>query len=130
MSRAQIAKHYERILTRWPVDRLRPEVSFQNVLKKRIEGATPAQGSVPNAAEGAPAKTPASGQAPEMKQINALYSLLENRYSKEYPVSQNLLKPQSSPNHYTNLAKEIEELPDRTWWGNMVKRFKGMVRMQ
>jgi cytochrome b pre-mRNA-processing protein 6 len=41
-----------------------------------------------------------------------------------------MMKPASNPNHYEDLARELEEAPDRTWWGNFVKRVRGMVRMK
>ncbi len=40
------------------------------------------------------------------------------------------MKPQSDPQHYEALAREIEEVPDRTFWGRLKKRLGGMVRMK
>jgi hypothetical protein len=72
----QASKHYARILTQWPVDRLRPELAFQTILKKRIDAAPVAKAIQPNAAQVQPPKP-----RHELNEINALYSLVENRYS-------------------------------------------------
>ncbi|KAF1352003.1 hypothetical protein BDV97DRAFT_397059 [Delphinella strobiligena] len=131
MSRAQISKHYTRLLTKWPVDRLRPEISFQDVLRKRIAAApTPqinpantAQAEVPSSANVA-RSTPAA----ELREINALYSLLENRYSHEFPLSTKMMNPTSMPNHYKDLAAELDQLPGRSRFQSFIKRLSGMVR--
>ncbi|KAI5237833.1 hypothetical protein E4T43_07847 [Aureobasidium subglaciale] len=124
MSRAQASKHYARILSQWPVDRLRPEISFQSVLKKRLEAAPVAQVNQANTAQ-ASAPKPRN----EDREINALYSLLENRYTSVYPVSPNMMRPLSAPDHYTNLVKELDEVPDRTFFQRIANRFKSMIRL-
>ncbi|KAG2166266.1 hypothetical protein D6C84_03874 [Aureobasidium pullulans] len=125
MSRAQASKHYARILSQWPVDRLRPEISFQSVLKKRLEAAPVAQVNQANTAQ-----TQAPKARNELREINALYSLLENRYSSTYPLSNAMMHPASAPEHYTTLVKELDEVPDRTFFQRIASRFKGMVRLQ
>ncbi|KEQ83369.1 hypothetical protein M438DRAFT_335987 [Aureobasidium pullulans EXF-150] len=125
MSRAQASKHYARILSQWPVDRLRPEISFQSVLKKRLEAAPVAQVNQANTAQ-----TQAPKARNELREINALYSLLENRYSSAYPLSNAMMHPASAPEHYTTLVKELDEVPDRTFFQRIASRFKGMVRLQ
>ncbi|KAI5204708.1 hypothetical protein E4T39_03457 [Aureobasidium subglaciale] len=124
MSRAQASKHYARILSQWPVDRLRPEISFQSVLKKRLEAAPVAQANQANTAQ-ASAPKPRN----EIREINALYSLLENRYSSVYRVSPKMMHPLSAPDHYTTLVKELDEVPDRTFFQRIASRFKGMIRL-
>ncbi|CAC9889122.1 unnamed protein product, partial [Aureobasidium pullulans] len=109
-TRQQASKHYARILSQWPVDRLRPEISFQSVLKRRLEAAPVAQVNQANTAQ-----TQAPKARNELREINALYSLLENRYSST---------------HYTTLVKELDEVPDRTFFQRIASRFKGMVRLQ
>ncbi|THV86224.1 hypothetical protein D6D17_00692 [Aureobasidium pullulans] len=125
MSRAQASKHYARILSQWPVDRLRPEISFQSVLKKRLEAAPVAQVNQANTAQ-----TQAPKARNELREINALYSLLEDRYSSTYPLSNAMMHPASAPEHYTTLVKELDEVPDRTFFQRIASRFKGMVRLQ
>ena len=75
-----IQRHYLRIIQQWPKDPLRPDISFSNALQKRLAERFP----------GNDASTPASSttaaptvidEAKELAQINALDSLLENRYS-------------------------------------------------
>ncbi|KAI4755042.1 hypothetical protein E4T45_14615 [Aureobasidium sp. EXF-8846] len=141
MSRVQASKHYARILSQWPVNRLRPELTFQTLLKKRIEAAPVAQLNVANTAGTQPPK-PRS----EAREINALYSLLENRYSTavrnrlfeyasassntlQYPLSNAMMHPASSPEHYTTLVRELEEVPDRSFFQRIATRWKNMVRL-
>jgi len=40
------------------------------------------------------------------------------------------MHPSSTPKYYDNLAKELEEAPNRTWFGNFMKRITNMVRLQ
>ncbi|KAG9562846.1 hypothetical protein KCU77_g5264, partial [Aureobasidium melanogenum] len=124
MSRAQASKHYARILSQWPVDRLRPEISFQSVLKKRLEAAPVATINEANTA-----RTQAPKPRNEAREINALYSLLENRYSSAYPLSNAMMHPASAPDHYTTLVKELDEVPDRTFFQRVASRFRGMIRL-
>jgi len=56
--------------------------------------------------------------------------MLDNTFSKHFPLSERIMKPASNPNHYTDLAKELEELPDRTWLGNFKKRLQAMIRLR
>lgn len=59
--------HILRALNKWPQDAIRPQVQFQDVLRKRFESKL------------------ASGASDEeqLKQANALYSLIDNRYKKK-----------------------------------------------
>ncbi|KAH0360735.1 hypothetical protein KCU65_g9196, partial [Aureobasidium melanogenum] len=124
MSRAQASKHYARILSQWPVDRLRPEISFQSVLKKRLEAAPVATVNETNTARTQPPKP-----RNEAREVNALYSLLDNRYSSAYPLSNAMMHPASAPDHYTTLVKELDEVPDRTFFQRVASRFRGMIRL-
>lgn len=73
-----LVKQYTRILSLWPKDALRPEVSFQKTLQHRIALAE---------------KLPEDATAPataETRNINALYSLLDGRYAKkvhQFPIT-------------------------------------------
>ena len=64
----------------------------------------------------------------ELKQAHILDSLLENHYAKEYPFPQSLRKPASDPNYYDALIRELEEAPDRSWFGGFIKKIKGSLR--
>jgi len=122
MSKSIAYKHYLRALSRWPVDALRPETQFQNAVRRRI-----GKQFLPTSAS-KDSGTPVMNEMAELEQANALYSLLENRYSNKYPVSAFLMSPASNPTYYTDLVKELEEAPARTWWGQMTNRWKGFLR--
>ncbi|KAK5008782.1 hypothetical protein LTR28_003516, partial [Elasticomyces elasticus] len=127
-----ISKHYARILSQWPVDKLRPEViSFQTLLRKRIDAAPVPQIVQENTAQ-AIATTPSSkiDASREMEEVNALYSLLEDRYSKKYPLSRRMMQPASIPTYYADFAREVEAMPNRSWLGNTIVRWKKYIRMK
>ncbi|MCJ1337100.1 hypothetical protein MMC09_002379 [Bachmanniomyces sp. S44760] len=136
------SKHYKRILAQWPVDLLRPDVSFKTVIQRRISNEERhGQSSL---------ATPADKH--EIEQANALYSLLEDRYLKkvhtyldpcfgiqdeawsshlieiQYPLSQNLMRPASNPAYYDNLLAELQNAPQRSWIGNMINKWSGFLR--
>jgi cytochrome b pre-mRNA-processing protein 6 len=142
MSSTRITKHYNRLLTLWPKDPLRPDFSFTTALQHRLSKLQPIQPK-----EGA-SKTPFTSSSPstakptqptpadlpdartELLNINALYSLLENRYSKRYPTSPALLRPQSNPEYYERLMREIEEAPKKSWLRAKWDMWKMKVRWQ
>ena len=64
-----------RALSRWPKDTLRPESQFQDAMRRRIDRKFLPDASMPNA-------VPVNEKA-EMEEVNALYSLLENRYDRK-----------------------------------------------
>ena len=64
----------------------------------------------------------------ELEQANALYSLLENRYAEQFPLSDRLKAPASNPTYYDDLITEMQEAPNRSWFGGMMKRVKGSLR--
>lgn len=68
-------------------------------------------------------------EAKEIQQVNSLYTLLEDQYSKSYPLPASLRRPASGPAYYDNLIKEMEEAPSRSWLGNVVNRIKGSFRL-
>ena len=73
---------------RWPIDVLRPEVSFPKAMRGRIERETssPTEHAQDNiVANQALATVPTSvrfDKTAELEQANVLYSLLENKFSK------------------------------------------------
>ncbi|KAK9770003.1 putative Mitochondrial zinc maintenance protein 1, mitochondrial [Seiridium cardinale] len=107
--------HLLKALNRWPKDIIRPTVQFQEVLKKRFE----AQGA-------------SLSEEEKLRQANALYSLLDNRYKKKYPITgeQSLLKPRSKPTYFADLVREMEEAPNRSWFDRTWLRLKGLIRLQ
>lgn len=38
------------------------------------------------------------------------------------------MEPEGNPGYYQKLAKELDEIPDRSWLGNFVKRMQNLVR--
>jgi cytochrome b pre-mRNA-processing protein 6 len=64
----------------------------------------------------------------ELEQANALYSLLENRYAKQFLLSGRLRAPASNPTYYDDLITEMQEAPHRSWFGAIMKRIKGSMR--
>jgi len=130
MSKSIAYKHYLRALSRWPKDSLRPECQFQDAMRRRIDRRfLPASSpDTPNGAQ-AVANSPIDERL-ELEQVNAIYSLLENRYSRNYPITGSLMKPTSNPNHYTDLIKELEQAPERSLFGRMINRWKGFLRFQ
>jgi cytochrome b pre-mRNA-processing protein 6 len=66
----------------------------------------------------------------ETAQITALYSLLEDRYAKKYPLGDAVFKPASAPDHYSKLMDEIERAPQKTWWQAKVDEWKMKIRWQ
>ncbi|KAK3677417.1 hypothetical protein LTR78_002955 [Recurvomyces mirabilis] len=112
MAAKQLSNHYLRLLNRWPVDRLRPaDRHFQKLLQTRLEQSK----TSPNT---------------DTHEVNAAYLLLDNTFTKQFPLPKAMMNPASAPDMYINLAKELEEAPDRTWWGNFSKRMKNMIRMK
>lgn len=154
-------RHYQRIISRWPTDAVRPEsVSFPAALRRRLEKRilTPSKDAAESAGGNETQATVPRmiGEKEELERVNALYSLLENRYSKtvrivrgrpcmhlecfcnicrheltthQYPVSERMLRPASNPSYYTNLMKELEEAPKRSRFGKWLNSWKGFLRM-
>ncbi|KEF62051.1 uncharacterized protein A1O9_00023 [Exophiala aquamarina CBS 119918] len=130
-------KHWARIIQQWPVDRVRPNhVLFQTVMQSRVDKITPPANTnastaptvKANDAIVSPARPPILDEEKELRQIQALDALLTNKYANTYPIPQAVRYPQSSPNHYNDLIKELDEAPDRTWAASFVKRLKGALR--
>ncbi|PSS09087.1 hypothetical protein M430DRAFT_182766 [Amorphotheca resinae ATCC 22711] len=120
MSTSLAYKHYLRALSRWPKDPLRPDCQFQDAMRHRIEQRLSPQKA---------AASPDAARA-ELEQVNALYSLLENRYSKKYALKGSLLTPASNPTHYTDLVRELDEAPKRNWWQQVTNKWKGLIRFK
>jgi len=105
-------RHILRALSEWPKDTIRPELQFQKVLQKRFDR---------------PRLDMSEGE--QLRQANALYGLLENRYHRKYRIMGNLLAPMATPTHYQDLAFEILAAPNRTALGRLWLRLKGIVRI-
>ncbi|KAH6614483.1 hypothetical protein B0J18DRAFT_460218 [Chaetomium sp. MPI-SDFR-AT-0129] len=117
--RGVISNHAHAALRRWPKDPLRPDCQLQDALAKRVDRPT---GFAP------PATGATTQEQADLKQINALYSLLEDRYKTMYRAPESIMKPKSNPDYYQDLVKELEEAPNRTFLQRMGKKFGGMLR--
>jgi len=119
------------------VDRLRPKnVSFQAVMEQRLNKASPIIS--PNTAVlslksntvlVSADKAPTWNENVESNQVNALYSLLENRYATESPMPDSLRKPASNPTYYDDLIQEMQDAPTRSWLGGLWRRIQGSFRL-
>ncbi|EGE85015.1 hypothetical protein RJ035_004823 [Blastomyces gilchristii] len=146
LSPKTLSAHINRLISRWPSDPVRPSaVSVQTYLKTRLPTTpTPTTSSSsspspPTATATAPqSQAQAQAQAQQQQQqsqlstasINALYSLLENRYEKQYPLPQNLRHPRSAPSHYDDVLREFREAPGRGWVKRMMEKLRGVLRFQ
>ncbi|KAI1458624.1 hypothetical protein F4805DRAFT_119713 [Annulohypoxylon moriforme] len=114
MAQAKVSaqRHILRALSQWPKDTLRPQTQLQDVLRKRFEQPS-------NLSE-----------QDQLKQANALYSLINDRYKTKYPITGSLLNPKSHPTYFTDLVRELEEAPSRSYLESVWLRLKGIVRLQ
>jgi hypothetical protein len=100
---SQVAyQHYIRALARWPKDNLRPDCQFQDAMRRRLDrrflppaaaataaAAAAASSSTPEPAAAVAATTHAVAADPpldvrsELEQVNAIYSLIDNRYTRK-----------------------------------------------
>ena len=130
-----IVRQYTRLLSLWPKDALRPNLAFTKTLEYRGApfGLKPAASAEKDAK---PAKTDVEASAPrsasdpkvELANINALYSLLENRFTKKYPVSPGVLRPTSNPEHYDRLMEEIKRAPTKSWLSAKIDEWRMKIR--
>lgn len=135
MSKSIAYKHYLRALSRWPKDPLRPETQFQDAIRRRIDRQfLPTSSSdattPPQKLPYSPVDEKAELEKAELENVNVLYSLLENRYSRKYPISGNLMKPTSNPTYYTDLMQELAAAPTRSWLESTVQRWKGFFQIK
>ncbi len=77
----------------------------------------------------APAEAPAARPQNEMRQLNALYSLLEDRFVTAYPIPAEMRHPKSSPTHYDDVLQEMDEAPTRSWIEALTKKIRGSLRL-
>lgn len=108
------------------MDKVRPaSVSVQAYLQAAL-GQKP---------ETEPKKSKADSDAVPFRQpvisessANALQALLEDRFSRRYPMPNKIRYPASDPEHYDNVVREFEEAPDRDFFGRIKARLGGLFR--
>ncbi|RDL32517.1 uncharacterized protein BP5553_08973 [Venustampulla echinocandica] len=80
MSQSLAYRHWLRALSLWPKDKLRPNLQFQDVMRRRIDQRF-------DLIENPDAKNPLAktvvDEKAELEQANAAYSLLGDRYAKK-----------------------------------------------
>ncbi|KAK8254477.1 hypothetical protein HDK77DRAFT_423285 [Phyllosticta capitalensis] len=122
-----IARHYARIASLWPVDTLRPALSFQTALNKRQKAVTSSTTSSTTTTT-TTTTTSATSSPQASRDLNALYSLLDNRYKRAYPLSPRFLRPNSKATYYEDLMQELERSTQRNWWQGFVTKMKARLR--
>ncbi|RKF60151.1 hypothetical protein GcM3_168002 [Golovinomyces cichoracearum] len=128
MSKSIPYQHYLRALSQWPRDALRPECQFKDIVRRRVDKMFLSNPHIesPNST---PGKTRTEiNEKKELEQVNALYLILENRFSQRYPIKGSMMKPESNPSYYSDLVNELETAPSRGLWDRIVKKCKGMLR--
>lgn len=129
-------KHWIKIISQWPKDKLRPqEVTFQTLMRKRLDKyENPAK-----AAESAKVKGNAANvqpidltwnEAKEARQVNALYSLMDDKFARKYKLPQNLRRPLSQPDHYDMVVEESEKAPSRGIFEKISIKLRNLIRAQ
>ncbi|KAL6866466.1 hypothetical protein ACO1O0_002577 [Amphichorda felina] len=107
---------YSEVLAKWPKQELRPDYQLQDVLRKTIDERYK--------------KYKPSMEAEELFKARALQVLQQNRFMERYKLNGPMLEPTSQPTYFTDLVREIEEAPKRTWLERLGKRLSGMIRLQ
>nr|UBX54561.1 hypothetical protein [Aspergillus sp.] len=117
------------LLAHWPADPVRPaSVSVHSYLQARLAEVDPTKQSQQQHTTAKTTQQPPTTEGLSESSLNALSSLLEDRYARRYPLSPRLRRPPSDPDYYDNLIREFEEAPSRDWWGRLGKRVKGLFR--
>jgi cytochrome b pre-mRNA-processing protein 6 len=63
--------------------------------------------------------------------ISILLISYTNSYNwRQYPIANSLMTPASNPTYYTDLIRELEEAPKRSWWARLINRWKGGIRFK
>lgn len=109
-------RRYQRAISLWPHDKLRPSTQLQDVIQKAVD-----QKFGP--------KATAADEAAELKQANILLTLLNDSYKKKYPIRK-LLAPKSQPTYFQDLLEELERAPDKTWGTRLWERLSGFIRLR
>lgn len=66
----------------------------------------------------------------EIKQVKALYALLNNTFATAYPLPEKMRHPAGRESHYDDWLKELEEAPGRSKFQKWVQSLKGRFRSQ
>lgn len=130
-----MTKQYKAVFARWPKDQLR-ELKLQELLSEhlddrlngRLAWTTPTTAAAIEKATGKAPQPVAPTDLAQLKQVNALLSLLDDRYMKANRITGDIMKPRSNPTYYQDIITELEEAPKRSWLGRVQKKLQGMFR--
>ncbi|KAF1988295.1 hypothetical protein K402DRAFT_452993 [Aulographum hederae CBS 113979] len=116
ISSSTLSRHYKRIISTWPPDLVRPITYKEKIESHRLKLTGP--------------EVSPQLRVADLRNVNALYSLLDNRYAKQYPLSEYYLEPQSNPNHYKEIIEEFDNAPKRSSFERWIGQWKRMIRFQ
>ncbi|RPA79787.1 hypothetical protein BJ508DRAFT_363016 [Ascobolus immersus RN42] len=128
-SASALRRGYLRAIEHWPSDPIRPELSFADFLQNRVKTdfGIAEDGKVDGSVK--PVTAVDFNAEDSKRQLNAIMTLLDNRYKQKYPVTDHILRPASNPDYYQKLVDEIDEAPKRSWLGRKINAWKGWIRM-
>ncbi|KAI7831955.1 hypothetical protein BX661DRAFT_204246 [Kickxella alabastrina] len=93
---------YQRAVSLWPMDKLRPTHCYKSVLKqqmnKKFDKLSALRGDQLN-----------SEITVVQKELDALNNLVSNRYRSQYKVSEAISDPVSHKGYYTQLLNSIDD---------------------
>ncbi|KAI9898044.1 hypothetical protein N3K66_006404 [Trichothecium roseum] len=116
MSRSLAHRIYSEAFAKWPKQDLRPDYQLQDVLKATVEDRFKNHNQ--------------SIEAEELMKARALQFLQQNRFNDRFKLKGPMLEPKSQPTYFTDLVREIEEAPNRSWLERLGKRLSGMIRLK
>lgn len=129
---------YSDVFAKWPKQDLRPDYQLQDVLGKTVDARFQSY-------------KPAM-EREEILKARALQFLVQDKFKdrvcrenhnrhpdrvqnlltrlQQYKLQGPMLHPKSQPTYFDDLVREIEEAPNRSWFGRLGKRLSGMIRLQ
>ncbi len=127
---------YSDVFAKWPKQDLRPDYQLQDVLGKTVDARFQSY-------------KPAM-ERQEILKARALQFLVQDKFKDrvcaepkppsngsnlltrllQYKLQGPMLHPKSQPTYFDDLVREIEEAPNRSWFGRLGKRLSGMIRLQ
>ncbi|KAG6038689.1 hypothetical protein E4U41_003856 [Claviceps citrina] len=116
MSRSTARRIYADAFAKWPKQDLRPDYQLQDVLRAAVDERY--------------RNFKPSMEAEETLKARALQFLVQNKYNDRFKLRGPMLEPKSQPTYFSDLVREIEEAPRRTWLERLGKRLSGMIRLQ
>lgn len=110
-------QRYQRVIAKWPTDKLRPNTQLQDLIRKNVDSKYGANATV------------APNEAAELQQANALTALLDDTFKNKYPLRETL-KPASQPTYFTDLLEELDRAPEKTFSTRLWERIAGFIRFK